>query len=82
MISKILNFCSNSIKRQRQPQMTKINKLSDLQSNSRIYGKSGGIFEGGGLIDNLQLSGGGLFEGGFFEGAFSRGEAVRGFTEI
>ena len=55
--------------------MEKIIKLRG--SNSRICGISGGLFEGGGLIDNLRVgaySRDWLFEGG--------GGAIRGFTVV
>ena len=39
-----MSFQSNSIKHQRQPQITTIKKIEG--ANSRIYGSSGGLFEG------------------------------------
>ena len=39
-----MSFHSNSIKHQRQPQITTIKKIEG--ANSRIYDSSGGLFEG------------------------------------
>ena len=61
-----MNFCSNSIKHQRQAQ---------LGANSEIYGSSGDLFEGA-CWKFLVLEWGLIRGGGFFE----EGGAIRGFT--
>ena len=59
-------MCGNLIKRQKQHQMAKINKSRG--ANSRIYGSSGGLFEGSLLRICSPRA-----------GAYSRGP-IRGFT--
>ena len=49
MTIKSTNFCGISFKRQKQHEMAKINELRE--ASSRIYGSSGGVFEGGGLFE-------------------------------
>ena len=46
IITKSMNFRGNSIKCQRKAQIAKISK--SREANLRIYGSSGGLFEGGG----------------------------------
>ena len=48
MTIRSTNFCGNSFKRQKQHEMAKTNK--SREASSGIYGSSGGVFEGGGLI--------------------------------
>ena len=61
-----MDFFGNSIKHQRKPQMATINQSRG--ANSKIYGSSGGLFEGGGLLKicSSRLE-------AYSRGAFSRG---------
>ena len=70
-----MNFCGNSIKRQRKPQ-TAINNKSGVGANSRIQSSSGDLFEG--VLLTICSSRVRLLRGGLFQG----GGAIRGFTVL